>query len=431
MVTLFPHRQLISRMDTITHGIVGALCGKALFAGRDTPAEPLAGMPGPAISSPAARVAIIGCTLGSIFPDIDIFAGPLARNPLAIMEWHRNVTHSAVLLPFWALLLAAVTIPLARWVKWQCPPFAMLYAIYAVGLATHVFLDLVTSFGTMAWSPLNYARPAWDWIFIIDLTLSSIALVPQLAAWCYRDSSQFRRRTLLTWALLAAGAFGGFLFARVGGYGFPLAVVGIVAVIFAAVLFLPAANGAGLRWTRAQWCRTGLALLVIYIGTAAMLHRKALADVERLAAENHLQITSIAALPLPPTLTHWVGLVRTPEGVWRGSLYEPGGAVETSRFYADSEPSAQMTEAQKLRDVQVFLWFARFPVWRVEPQADGDTAVEIYDVRFFRERDPFAPADPSGSRNLAASRPGRAGFTFVIRFDASGRVLSDGFKEPE
>ncbi len=86
-------------MDTITHGIVGALAGKAFFAGRDIPVGNSRIAGSSAISSPTARATIVACTLGSMFPDIDIFAGPLAHNPLAIMEWHRNVTHSAVLLP--------------------------------------------------------------------------------------------------------------------------------------------------------------------------------------------------------------------------------------------------------------------------------------------------------------------------------------------
>src|SRR5467141_1270733 len=153
-------------MDTITHGIVGALAGKALFAGRDVPTGSAKGGTYHALSSPAARAAIVACTLGAMFPDIDIFAGPLARNPLAIMEWHRNITHSLVMLPLWALLLAAVSLPLARWVGWKPPSFAMLVGIYAFGLGSHVFLDLVTNFGTMIWSPLSYSRVAWDWLFI-------------------------------------------------------------------------------------------------------------------------------------------------------------------------------------------------------------------------------------------------------------------------
>ena len=146
-----------------------------------------------------------GMHAGSIFPDIDIFAGPLARNPLAIMEWHRNITHSLVMLPVWAVLLAAVSLPLARWLRWKAPSFPRLFGICAVGLATHVFLDLVTSFGTMVWSPLRYSRVAWDWLFILDLTLTAIALVPQLAAWCYREPGKFERRAGAVWAVLTDG----------------------------------------------------------------------------------------------------------------------------------------------------------------------------------------------------------------------------------
>src|SRR5258706_9337629 len=99
-------------MDTLTHGIVGALAGKALFASIDIPAGAVDGGMARALSSPTARTAIVASTLAAMFPDIDIFAGPLAHNPLAIMEWHRNVMHSAVMLPLWALLLAALSIPL-------------------------------------------------------------------------------------------------------------------------------------------------------------------------------------------------------------------------------------------------------------------------------------------------------------------------------
>jgi membrane-bound metal-dependent hydrolase YbcI (DUF457 family) len=418
-------------MDTITHGIVGALVGKALFAGRDIPSGLAKGGESGALSSPTARAAIVACTLGAMFPDIDIFAGPLAHNPLAIMEWHRNVTHSAVMLPLWALLLAAVSIQLARLVKWKSPPFLALFAIYAVGIATHIFLDVVTNFGTMVWSPLRYSRPAWDWIFILDLSLTAIALVPQFAAWCYREPAQFWRRAIGVWAALTAGAFGAYLFASAAGYGFPIAVAGVVSVIFAAIIFMPVTRGVGFRWTRANWCRAGLALLCAYIVLAASMHHKALADVDRFAAAQHLQTDSLAALPLPPTLTHWVGLVSTPEGVWRATFHEPGGAVEDTQFYTDAQSREYIEQARKLRDVQIYLWFARFPVWRVVHREGNETALEISDVRFFREGDPFEAADPQRSKRIASTRPGRAGFTFQIVFDAQGRVISHGFREPE
>jgi membrane-bound metal-dependent hydrolase YbcI (DUF457 family) len=419
-------------MDTITHGIVGALLGKALFAGPDVPAtRPRVGEIQVALSSPTARVAIAACTLGAMFPDIDVFAGPLAHNPLSIMEWHRNITHSIVLLPLWALILASVSIPFSKLLKWKSPPFLFLFGIYAVGLASHIFLDLVTSFGTMVWSPVQYSRPAWDLIFILDLTVTSIALVPQLAAWCYREPQQFKRRAISVWAALTMGAFGTYLFASAAGYGFSLSVVAAASAIFGAILYLPTAQAAGFGWARANWCRAGLAALCIYIGLAAAAHYKALADVEQFAAAQHLQVDKLAALPLPPTLTHWVGLVSTPQGVWRTTFLEPSGSVVKTQLYAETPPNDFIGQAKQLRDVQVYLWFARFPVWHMRRTVTGQTVVEISDVRFFRENSPELTDSPQVLMRVSGIRPRASGFTFQIIFDTAGKVISHGFRDPE
>jgi len=418
-------------MDTVTHAIVGALVGKAFFAGRDVPAGFARGDGSHALSSPAARVAIVGCTLGAIFPDIDIFAGPLARNPLAIMEWHRNITHSAVFLPLWALLLAALSLPLARWLRWKSPPFWELFGIYAAGIGTHIFLDLMTSFGTMIWSPLRYSRPAWDWVFILDLTLTAIALVPQLAAWCYREPEKFWRRAVPVWAALSVGAFGAYWFAGAAGYPFPIWAVGVASGILGCIIFWPTLEGVGFGWTRAGWCRVGLAVLCVYIALAAAAHRRALAEVARFAAAAHLRVESLAALPLPPNFMHWVGLVSTPEGVWRVTFRQPGGAMEKSELYSDAQSVELMEQARKLRDVQIYLWFARYPIWRVRPREGDEVALEISDVRFFREEGPNADADPQRPRSFPRVGPNPAGFTFEVVFDAERNVISHGFKKPE
>jgi membrane-bound metal-dependent hydrolase YbcI (DUF457 family) len=416
-------------MDTITHGIVGALAGKALFAGRDVPAGSEDGNLLRALSSPSARATIVGCTLGAIFPDIDMIAGPLARNPLAIMEWHRNITHSAVMLPVWSIILAGISVPLARWVRWKAPSFWALFAIYATGIGSHIVLDLATSFGTMVWSPLRYSRPAWDWVFIIDLTLTAIALAPQLAAWCYREPGRFLRRAIGVWFALTIGAYGGSWLARLAGYGFPLPVVAVVSAIFAGLIFLPAIGGAGFRLTRAAWCRAGLAVLCAYIGLAALAHHKALADVKQYAAQQHLQAESLAALPLPPALTHWVGLISTPDGVWRTTFQEPDGAIRTTQLFSDTRSLQLIEQARKLPDVQVYLWFARYPVWRIREQDSQQTVVEISDVRFFRRGDPDVDDGAGRSRDARAFRRRRAGFRFEVVFDAQGHVVFHGFTE--
>ena len=254
-------------MDTITHGIVGALAGKALFAGRDVPPATAGAARRRALSSPTARAAIVACTLGSMFPDIDIFAGPLAHNPLAIMEWHRNITHSAVHAAGLGAAIGCRVDAARALVKWKPPPFLDAVRNLRRGNRHAIFLDLVTNFGTMVWSPLRYSRPAWDWIFILDLTLTAIALVPQFAAWCYREPAQFWLRAVGVWAALTAGAFGAYLFAsavgiRISDRGRRRGERHLRSHHFS----LPAAQGAGFSWTRASWCRAGLAVLCAYIG---------------------------------------------------------------------------------------------------------------------------------------------------------------------
>ena len=416
-------------MDTITHGIVGALAGRAFFAGRDVPASSADGAVRPSESDPTARVGIAACTLGAIFPDIDVFAGPIARNPLAMLEWHRNITHSLVMLPLWALLLAAVTLPLARRVGWNPPSFAKLVGIYAFGLATHVFLDVVTNFGTMVWSPLNYSRVAWDWLFIVDLGFSGMALLPQFVAWCYREPAKFMRRAGMIWILFTGIAYVAYRVADSAGYGFPASIIGVISALIAVTVFLPAIGRYGFRWRRASWCRTGIAILCLYLAFAAVAHRRALAYAGDFASSRHLSVEHVAALPLPPTLTHWTGVITTPEGVWRTTFRVPGGTLERAQLYPAAEANRYVAEAEQLRDVQVYLWFARFPIWQVT-QSGGQTIADVTDVRFFRGENIDASNNSEQSGRDAGMR-NTAGFTFEVVFDSLGNVISHGFKRPE
>ena len=408
-------------MDTITHGIVGALTAKAFFAGSAS--RPPA-VPGGALRTdwaPAGRAAIVACTLGATFPDIDVFAGPIAGNPLAMLEWHRGLTHSVVALPLWALLLAAMAGPLARWMKWESPGFWGRATIFGAGIGTHILLDVVTNFGTMVWSPLDYRRVAWDWLFILDFTFTAIALVPQLAGWCYRDPESFRLRAAVTWMLLTLGAVGVYALAGRVGFGFSIWAVGVASAILATVLFAPAVRGAGLLWSRAAWSRAGFALLCIYLGVAGLAHRTALETVEGYAASRGIEAEKIAALPLPPNPTHWVGLMTTQEGVWRSLFRVPSGRPESATIYASTRRDPYIEQARKLPDVQAYLRFAAFPVWRVERSADK-TVVEITDVRFFRQQ----------SQELQRPRRLSGGsFTFAVVFDAAGALVSHGFREPD
>src|SRR6516164_9300200 len=154
-------------MDTITHGIAGALIAKAAFGGGDLLP------PAPVIKK---RVIAWALMLGAIFPDSDVLRDFFSNNEMLIVTWHRSITHSLLCLPLWSVLLAALTLALCRWRKWESPSFPALCGLWAVGILSHIFLDLVTTFGTMIWSPLRWSRPAWDILFILDFSFTAILL---------------------------------------------------------------------------------------------------------------------------------------------------------------------------------------------------------------------------------------------------------------
>jgi membrane-bound metal-dependent hydrolase YbcI (DUF457 family) len=401
-------------MDTITHGIAGALLGKALFRGD----EMLAMRP-----VNRGRVITWSLMLGAIFPDIDVFRETFSRNDLLILTWHRSITHSLICLPLFALALAAVTRWFVRWRKWDAPSFAALTGIYAIGIASHIVLDLATSFGTMIWSPWKWSRPAWDLIFIVDFSFSAILLVPQILPWVYAKPENLRQRALWSWLVSVFGTFVVAGIAQVVGAPISPASILWVMVIFAGVFLLPSLRGFGLKVKRASWNLAGIVLALCYYAAAFYAHHVAFDRVQKFAALEHLDVQAIGALPLPPSFWHWDGLVRAPHGVYEMRIQLGGAADENAiadvaaaqalpieyRFYPDAPGNSYIEAAKQLPQVQTVLWFARFPVVRFHKQS-GNAIVEISDLRF---------------PHVRPDRP--ASFTYQVRFGAAGTVLSQGW----
>jgi len=428
-------------MDTITHGIAGALLAKAIFRGEDMfgsrvdivgkktgatlrssgqgarPASPAG--PGQAESGPYGpslqRIVTWALMLGAIFPDSDVFRDVFSHDRLLIVTWHRSVTHSLILMPVWALLLAWITHAFCKWRKWEAPSFAALSGIYAIGILSHILLDLVTTFGTMVWSPFEWSRPAWDLIFIIDFTLSGILLVPQLLAWVYSNPEKMWPRAMGTWLVFMPVPL---VIARLAeAAGAPISgrtTVGAMLVL-SVILLLPAARRWGLGVRYAAWNRAGFAVALIYVALTISAHRVALERIHKFAELDHLQVESIGALPLPPSLWHWDGLVRGPRGVYElrmdlsdRSASEADLLAQEHRYYPDAPPNSYIEAAKRLPEVQKVLWFARFPVTRFHKEGE-EAVVEIRDVRF------------------AQLRGDRPSFTYRVRFGAGGNVLSQGW----
>ena len=395
-------------MDTITHGIAGALMAKAVFNGTDVfSLEPV----------DKRRVITWSVMLGAIFPDSDVLRDFLSSDPMLMVTWHRSVTHSLVCLPLWTLLLASLTHLVCRWRKWNAPSFPTLCGLWAAGILSHIFLDLVTTFGTMIWSPLRWSRPAWDLIFIIDFTLTALLLIPQWLAWTYQEPDRLRRRALVLWLIFTPTPF---LISKIAAYvGAPTSNSAIVVAtaLIAALFLLLAVRGWGLRIPYVAWNRAGLALAALYIVAAAFAHQEALLRTQKFAASENIPAQSVAALPFPPSLWHWDGLVLAPRGVYEIRLdlsdalfSDPAAAPPIERsYYPDAPDNPLIQKARSLPNVQKFFSFARFPVTRFHKEGP-EAVVQFLDVRFPQIRRDRSPS-----------------FEYQVRFSSAGEVLSQGW----
>jgi membrane-bound metal-dependent hydrolase YbcI (DUF457 family) len=393
-------------MDPVTHGITGALLGKGYFSER------------------YGRAATFAATLGAVFPDIDTVVEVLSRDPLAIIKYHRSITHSFVALPVFAFLLALLTRALLPWARrryprWrdvESPPLGILTLIYGVGIASHIILDGMTSFGTRMWFPISSQRVAWDLLFIIDFSFTAIVLLPQVVPWVYAaglgssgDVTKSRRRALRMWLIFAASTFAIWLLTRVAGYPFRLWVAVLVSAVLAVLFFAPAIGGWGFRVTRAAWCQAGVLVMVAYLFGCAVAHHEAILHAKALADEKHVMVERMAALPIPPSPFDWGDAIRAPDGLYEAQFDLRDKNQPVFWYVPDSPPDPYIASAFQLPSVRLYWQFARFPSIH-SFERSGQHIVDLGENRFSdgRHRSP---------------QP----FTYRVVFDNSGDLVEEGW----
>jgi membrane-bound metal-dependent hydrolase YbcI (DUF457 family) len=386
-------------MDTITHGIVGALIGKGFFSERN------------------GRVATFAATVGAMFPDVDVVQEVFSSDPLAIVKYHRAITHSFVALPFFAALLAWLTragfaFAKKRWDlrDWETPSWGILFIIYAIAIGSHIFLDAMTSFGTRIWYPLSQQRVAWDLLFIIDFCFTAIVLLPQIVAWIYSDRDKISARAVSMWVLCTLCAFGVWKIAAAVGFPFHLWIAFLASAIIGALFFLPAFRNVGFRITTARWCQAGFVVMLAYLFACSVAHHAALLRTRNFAAANHIPIDRIAALPLPPSLLDWGGVIRTTDGVYQSRFDLRDTTEPIFAFSVDSPPNEYVARALLLPEVQLYWSFARFPVIRTSSEG-GRHYVDFNEHRF-----------------ITRNRQGPAPFSYRVVFNDAGDPIEEGWQ---
>jgi inner membrane protein len=324
-------------MDTLTHALSGALIARAT--------SPKAA---PDVLPPGRRVGL--GFLAAAFPDLDIIASYIS--PLSYLYHHRGVTHSLIMLPLWAVLLALLCTLIWR----KGPGWRAYFGVMAWGVGIHIAGDWITSFGTIVFAPLSEARYGISTTFIIDLWFTGIILAG-LAA-----SALIPRSRIPALAGLAV-------------------LVGYVSLQY---VLQQRAVDFGESYARAQGLPnaqiTALPRPVspfnwmVVVSENDNLHYSLVSLSRREPARLANDAGFIARLSAP--------YLPLDQAVW----------TQSTRYGATPEEISVAKEAWQQPQLAFFRWFAEYPVLYKVEAGNPDTCVWFQDLRFFtpgREAWPF------------------------------------------
>ena len=194
-------------------------------------------------------------------------------------------------------------------------------ALLALGgiVGGHLFMDLINNYGIQLFLPFSNARPALDLVFILD----PLVTLPMLAA-------------LLLGLAWRGGA------ARVG--------------------------------------HLALGWLAVYVVALVMSHAAAIGHLQEAAAARGITPLRVSALPRPLNPFGWAGFVEDETRYWQGRVSALGGPIALEPAPKPSAVAAAAAAAQS-PEVQIYLWFARFPTL-IKHVENGRQVLDYTDLRF-------------------------------------------------
>ena len=282
-------------MDTVTHGLIGVLASKSGFSQR------------------VGKIATIAFIIGAVFPDIDIVVSIFG--PEFSLRHHRGITHSIIAAPFFAILIGALIYRFSSFKNLR-----VLALMVAIGIYSHIFFDLITSYGTVIFDPLSMKRYSWNLVFILDPFITLPVLAGLILCW--------RRKE---WAVK----------------------VSLVVFVF-------------------------ISLYLIFCFYTRQLNLERINDF---AKEKSMDVTKSSVYPRPLAPFFWLGVIETKEAFYSGNLSIFESGVNDIEEIPKSDENSFIKLASKLDEVQLYRWFAEFPVSFYQNE-NGKHIVGFYDLRF-------------------------------------------------
>ena len=368
-------------MDTLTHGLLGAATAQLGFRQR---------IGGGATWAAAATAMLV---------DLDMLVRPILRlagvepDGYAAIGYHRGLSHSLLLAPVIALLVAwlwhragggvppaqvkpgplvdKVTHPevVAKALAQSASPepkgpsFALRYLCLLVAAVIHPVLDWCTSYGTEILAPVTNVRYALDVVPIIDIIYTPILILTLLA--CY-----------------AARKLG--------------------------------ADGAQRATLVIGW--TGFILSVGYLVAGRVMHDRAADRALQLASQTGVlarsgphQGAKVNAYPYVGTIFLWRTTVETPKS-WMAARIRPLrelDARDVPHNVIRKVSNVWISRAERLEEIQAFTRFAMDQTRATYKRMSGRHVVEFHDMRY--------GVRPESTESLWPTR---------VTFDRTGKLLS-------
>ena len=242
-------------MDPITHGITGALLGKGFFHEALRPCRHFR-------RNCRCHVSGYRCRRANLFHD-----------PLAIVKYHRGITHSFVGLRFSRRFLRGSLALASRRLKRNSPSLhdveSPSWTVYSDLWRRHL-----QPHSSRRHDVVRHAH--------VDATFAAarrlgFALHHRFHFHLYRLASSNRRVDLFRsaaksspapsamWVLFTLCAFIVWKIAAAVGFPFHLWIAVLASALIAALFFLPAVRGAGFGITTARWCQAGTFAMLAYL----------------------------------------------------------------------------------------------------------------------------------------------------------------------
>lgn len=306
-------------MDNLTHTLVGIALSRCFFKRR-------------------VAYATAAMIIAANAPDLDLLASGV--NNIHYLAWHRDITHSVLALPVWALLIAVVLRWAAKRGRKEVPGWGISLALGLAGVGSHLLLDWTNAYGIRLLAPVRSTWYAGN-------------LEPIVDPWI--------------WALLLA-----FL-------------------LLPMVLNLVSREVGSTGSSHAVSAGLALALLVGWWGVRDWSEHRAEAVLERSLPfyQGQTPLES-GVFPVPSSPFAWHGVSDFPDRYILTTVDARSGRIE----YADPQqivlkPQATpaIQRAEQTPAAGVFLQFARFPLAEMFRDQDG-IRIFFTDLRFGQAGDP-------------------------------------------